>query len=279
MANIKQTVRHTYGQIASQRAGRQHDDTLTGSLPGDIGYAVEDLNAVLEGANMGLGCGNPTALAGLRPGETVLDLGSGGGFDCFLSAKAVGPTGYVIGVDMTPEMVAAATVNAQKGGYTNVEFRLGDIEDLPVADASADVVISNCAINLVPDKARAFAEAFRVLKPGGRLYVSDLVLDGQAPRELLNSVAAYVNCVAGAVSKSGYLDTMAACGFTDITVHVQQDASALLNGCCVPEKEQGPCCCSSCGDMPQIPQGLVLSIPVSAQKPTQDSARLSAGHQ
>ena len=271
MDDVKQTVRDNYGEIARRAAEGCDEGTVTRADPEAVGYAGEDLQAVPEGANMGLGCGNPTALADLEPGETVLDLGSGGGFDCFLSANAVGSEGHVIGVDMTEDMIAAARANAERGGYANVEFRLGEIEDLPVADSSVDVVISNCVINLVPDKARAFAEAFRVLKPGGRLHVSDIVLDGEAPADLLASVAAYVNCVAGAISKTEYLGAMAAAGLTDISVHIARDARELLNGCCVPEDDdEGGGCCCACDDMPEmpeVPEGLVKSITVSARKP------------
>lgn len=271
MNDAKRVVRDNYGEIARRAAGGEDDDSIvTRSDPEAIGYASADLEAVPDGAHLGLGCGNPTALADLKPGETVLDLGSGGGFDCFLSANAVGPQGHVIGVDMTEEMIAAARANAARGGYGNVEFRLGEIEDLPVDDASVDVVISNCVINLVPDKGRAFAEAFRVLKPGGRLHVSDIVFDGEAPAELLASVAAYVNCVAGAVSRQEYLGTMAAAGLTDVTVHLERDARELLDGCCAAEDDEGGCCC--CGsdnlpETPEVPEGLVKSITVSARKP------------
>lgn len=183
-----------------------------------IGYAESDIAAVPEGANLGLGCGNPIALASLQEGETVLDLGSGAGFDCFLAAGRVGKTGRVIGVDMTPEMVERAAENARKDGFANVEFRLGDIEQLPVADGSVDVIISNCVINLAPDKGRVFREAFRVLKPGGRLMVSDIVLARPLPAALKNSVAAYVGCVAGASLKEDYLEALRQAGFEDVTV-------------------------------------------------------------
>jgi arsenite methyltransferase len=265
MDDVKRTVRENYGEIARRSAEGQDEGIVTRANPEAVGYAGEDLEAVPEGANMGLGCGNPTALADLRPGETVLDLGSGGGFDCFLSANTVGPEGHVIGVDMTEDMIAAARANAERGGYTNVEFRLGEIESLPVADATVDVIISNCVINLVPDKHQAFAEAFRVLKPGGRLHVSDIVFDGEIPAELLQSVAAYVNCVAGAVRKDEYLSTMAAAGLTDLTIHLERDAIELLNGCCIADDGEG--CCCSCDELPDVPEGLVKSITVSARKP------------
>jgi arsenite methyltransferase len=183
-----------------------------------VGYSREEMTQVPEGANLGLGCGNPVALASLREGETVLDLGSGAGFDCFLAAGAVGETGRVIGVDMTPEMVQKARENAQKGGYQNVEFRLGEIENLPVADNLADVIISNCVVNLAPDKRRVFREAFRALKPGGRLMVSDIVLREELPDFLRNSISAYVSCVAGAMKKEDYLEAIEAAGFRDVRI-------------------------------------------------------------
>ena len=184
----------------------------------DLGYSDEDLAAVPEGADLGLGCGNPLALLELREGETVLDLGSGGGLDCFIAAKQVGPSGRVIGVDMTPEMVAKARRNAAAGGHTNVEFRLGEIEHLPVSDASVDAIISNCVVNLVPDKRQVFADALRTLKPGGRMSVSDIVLLGDIPLKIRDSVEAYVSCLAGAVLRDDYLAMMAEVGFTDIRV-------------------------------------------------------------
>ncbi|MDH4067872.1 MAG: arsenite methyltransferase, partial [Dehalococcoidia bacterium] len=168
--------------------------------------------------NLGLGCGNPVALASLKEGEVVLDLGSGAGFDCFLAASRVGPQGKVIGVDMTPEMLDKARENVRQGNYQNVEFRLGEIENLPVADNSVDVIISNCVINLSQDKPKVFKEAFRVLKPGGRLMVSDIVLLGDLPREILNSVEAYVGCIAGASKKIDYLEAIKAAGFTQVEV-------------------------------------------------------------
>jgi arsenite methyltransferase len=183
-----------------------------------VGYSDKELNAVPEGANLGLGCGNPTALASLQPGETVLDLGSGAGFDCFLAANKVGKTGKVIGVDMTPEMIDRARENAAKGKYTNVEFRLGEIENLPAADNSIDAIISNCVINLAPEKDRVFREAFRVLKPGGRVMISDIVLEKELPEFIMNSIEAYVGCIAGAVTRTEYLAVLKAAGFKDVKV-------------------------------------------------------------
>ena len=188
------------------------------SISKSVGYADEEMDSVPDGANLGLGCGNPTALASLVEGETVLDLGSGAGFDCFLAANKVGEHGKVIGVDMTPEMIEKARENAEKGGYRNVEFRLGEIESLPAADNSVDVIISNCVINLSPDKERVFSEAFRVLKPGGRLIVSDIVLLKELPDFIRNSVAAYVGCISGALMKDEYLGTIKKSGFQEVNV-------------------------------------------------------------
>jgi ubiquinone/menaquinone biosynthesis C-methylase UbiE len=183
-----------------------------------VGYSAEDLAAVPEDANLGLGCGNPTALAALKPGETVLDLGSGAGIDCFIAARRVGPSGRVIGVDMTPEMLDKARKNARQAGAANVEFRLGEIENLPVGDGSIDVIISNCVINLSTDKPRVFREAFRVLKPGGRLMVSDLALLKPLPAAIRESVEAYVACIAGALVKDEYLGAIREAGFKDVEV-------------------------------------------------------------
>jgi arsenite methyltransferase len=192
-----------------------------------VGYKKEDLDSVPEGANLGLGCGNPTALASLKKGETVLDLGAGAGFDCFLAANKVGADGMVIGVDMTPEMVDKARSNARKGGYKNVDFRLGELEHLPVADNSVDVLISNCVINLTPDKAAVFKEAFRVLKPGGRFAVSDIVLLKELPDAVKQSVAAYVGCLSGAIMKDDYLETIRDAGFEGVKI---VDETALASG-------------------------------------------------
>jgi arsenite methyltransferase len=183
-----------------------------------IGYSEEELGSVPDGANLGLGCGNPLALASLKKGETVLDLGSGGGFDCFLAADKVGKKGKVIGVDMTPEMLERARENARKGDYKNVEFRLGEIENLPVADGSVDVVISNCVINLSTDKKRVFQEGFRALKPGGRLMISDIVLLKELPDAIKDSVTAYVGCVSGAMLKEDYLKAVKAAGFRKVEI-------------------------------------------------------------
>jgi arsenite methyltransferase len=188
------------------------------SISRKVGYTDEEMNDVPEGANLGLGCGNPIALASLKEGETVVDLGAGAGFDCFLAAKAVGKTGKVIGVDMTPQMLEKARLNAKKGDYSQVEFRLGEIENLPVADNTADVIISNCVINLSPEKPKVFNEAYRILKPGGRLMVSDIVLDRPLPDSIRNSVAAYIGCLAGASMREEYLDAIRAAGFKEVNI-------------------------------------------------------------
>ncbi len=222
--NIKKIVRKRYAKAAKTNSSCCSPSASCCSGPTEkemsrsIGYDEEEMSAVPEGSNLGLGCGNPTALASLKEGERVLDLGSGGGFDCFLAAKKVGESGKVIGVDMTPEMLDKARANAKKGKYTNVEFRLGEIENLPVADNSVDVVISNCVINLAPDKKRVFAEAFRVLAPKGRLMVSDIVLLKALPEAVRKSAEAYTSCVAGAEIKDRYLDMMRATGFKDVKV-------------------------------------------------------------
>jgi SAM-dependent methyltransferase len=183
-----------------------------------VGYTKEQAAAIPEGANLGLGCGNPLAYAAARPGETVLDLGSGAGIDCFLAAREAGPTGRVIGVDMTPRMIEKARANAAKGAYPNVEFRLGEIEHLPVADASVDLVISNCVVNLSPDKPQVFREVFRALRPGGRMVVSDLVLTRPLPPDLKRRVDLLVGCVAGASLKEDYLRMMREAGFTGVEI-------------------------------------------------------------
>jgi arsenite methyltransferase len=191
---------------------------LAKDISSKIGYSEEEIKGVPEGSNLGLGCGNPVALASLQKGETVLDLGSGAGFDCFLAANKVGEEGKVIGVDMTPEMVEKANENAKKSNYGNVEFRLGDIKKLPVGDGSIDVVMSNCVINLSPDKGRTFQEAFRVLKPGGRLTISDIVLLQELPDFIKNSIEAYIGCVSGAIMKDEYLRKIKSAGFQDVRV-------------------------------------------------------------
>jgi SAM-dependent methyltransferase len=193
-----------------------------------MGYSPEEVTAIPEGANMGLGCGNPTAIASLEPGETVLDLGSGGGFDCFLAAKQVGESGTVIGVDMTPEMVSKARQNALKGKFFNIEFRLGEIEHLPVADNSVDVIISNCVINLSPEKSRVFKDAFRVLKKGGRLAVSDIVATAPLPEEARNDLALYTACISGASMIEELEDMMKEAGFSNIRIAPKDESKRFI---------------------------------------------------
>jgi len=224
---IKKIVRNGYAKIAQSSSSccgpaipccGSSESQIIKDISKNIGYTEEELNSVPEGANLGLGCGNPIALASIKEGETVLDLGSGAGFDAFLAARKVGQTGKVIGVDMTPEMISAARKNAEEGNFENIEFRLGELENLPVADAIIDLIISNCVINLVPSKDRVFNEAFRVLKPGGRLMISDIVLLKQLPEFIINSMEAYIGCVSGAILKNDYIKSMKNAGFEDIRI-------------------------------------------------------------
>jgi SAM-dependent methyltransferase len=223
--DIKKIVKEGYAKIAVQggsccgpASSCCGSADLTQGISRKIGYSEEEIKGVPEGSNLGLGCGNPVALASLREGETVLDLGSGAGFDCFLAANKVGEKGKVIGVDMTPEMVEKANENAKNNNYGNVEFRLGDIEKLPVGDGSIDVVMSNCVINLSPDKGRTFQEAFRVLKPGGRLTILDIVLLQDLPDFIKKSIEAYIGCVSGAIMKDEYLQKIKSAGFQNVRV-------------------------------------------------------------
>jgi len=223
-SDVRTAVRERYGAIAEGKVGCCGSSgseccggTVTSGL-GELGYSAADAAAIPAGANLGLGCGNPIALAEVKLGETVLDLGSGAGVDAFLAAREVGPMGHVIGVDMTPAMIDRARENATKGDYSNVEFRLGEIEHLPVPDASVDVIVSNCVVNLSPEKDRVFREAFRVLKPGGRMLVSDLVLEKPLPEETRESIEAYVGCIAGASLKEDYLRLIREAGFQEVKI-------------------------------------------------------------
>ncbi len=222
--DIKQLVREGYAKVVRQRTSCCSTNSCCGSTnqaqdtSKAIGYSDLEIGAVPEGANLGLGCGNLVAIALLKEGDIVLDLGSGAGFDVFLASPRVGKTGRVIGIDMTPEIVERARANAKKGNYGNVEFRLGEIEKLPVRDNFADVIISNCVINLSPDKEAVFKESFRVLKPGGRLMVSDLVLVNELSDSIKGSVEAYVGCLAGALRKDKYLQFITQAGFQDVKV-------------------------------------------------------------
>lgn len=272
--DIKAVVKEAYADIA--RRGRPgcgpvasccESADVDQDISGKVGYSEEELHGVPEGADLGLGCGNPVALASLRAGETVLDLGSGAGLDVFLAASTVGKNGRVIGVDMTPAMIERARENAKRGHYENVEFRLGEIEDLPLADNTVDVVISNCVINLSPDKSRAFREAFRVLNPGGRLMVSDLVLLRELPDPVKRSVEAYVGCVAGAMLKDEYIEAIRMAGFREV---------GILQETAYPLKFLGndPTTQAILEDSSLLPEELkeiassVVSLRISAVKPT-----------
>jgi len=269
---IKRAVREGYARIAKQAtsyyASRRHCGTgIHEDLSKMIGYTEEELKAAPPGSNLGLGCGNPVALASIKDGETVLDLGSGAGFDCFLASYKVGPKGKVIGVDMTSEMVEKARANARKGNYTNIDFRQGELENMPVADNYIDVVISNCVINLVPEKSRVFKEAFRVLKPGGRLAVSDIVLLKDLPDFVKTSTEAYIGCLAGAIMKESYIEDMRSAGFQDIRI---ADESSFPVECLIFDTVEPPFI-----DMPKTsPRQLkeveesISSIKVVALKPS-----------
>ena len=221
---MKRAVKEGYARIAKQATSDYASRCCSGDadIPEELskrmGYTDEEIQAAPPESNLGLGCGNPVALASLSEGETVLDMGSGAGFDCFLASDRVGPLGKVIGVDITSEMVEKARANSRKGGYANIDFRQGDLENMPVADHYVDVVISNCVINLIPNKRMAFREAFRVLKPGGRLAVSDVVLLKELPEFVKSSTEAYIGCLAGAIMKDDYLDIIKSIGFRDVRV-------------------------------------------------------------
>ena len=268
--DLKKAVRENYGRVAEQACSCSSSGCCTTAKPNTIakkvGYTEEEMQAVPSGSNLGLGCGNPIALASLSEGETVLDLGSGAGFDCFLASNIVGPRGSVIGVDMTSEMIARARDNALKGGYKNVEFRSGEIESLPVEDNTIDIIISNCVINLVPNKGKAFKEAFRVLKPGGRLMVSDIVLQKRLPDFVLESIEAYVGCVAGASTKTAYLDAIRSAGFEDVTV---MDETAFPLDCMTNDPTGQAILLSLKGSAEEIQEieGAISSIKVRAVKP------------
>ncbi len=220
--DIKRRVRETYGKIAS----RGMPGCGCGCAPSS-GYSQAQRDNVPSGADLGLGSGNPLKLANIQPGETVLDLGSGGGIDCFLAADAVGADGRVIGIDMTPEMVSRARVNAGESGYSNVDFRLGEIENLPVADSSVDVILSNCVINLSTDKASVYGEAFRVLKPGGRVAISDIVIMAELPDEARGDLEQYAACVSGAATIPELKDILAEAGFRDIRIQPGSGAADI----------------------------------------------------
>jgi len=252
--DIRKAVREGYGRIAEQSDSCCGAEVQASSCCGPetscgcgssantfskvMGYTDSELGSIPEGANLGLGCGNPTALASLKEGDVVLDLGSGAGIDCFLAAAAVGKTGKVIGVDMTPAMLQKARENARKGAFGNVEFRLGEIEHMPVADNSIDVIISNCVINLSPDKKQVFGEAYRVLKTSGRIMVSDIVLLKELPDDIKSSMDAYVGCVAGAETKENYLAVIESAGFTDIKIVGELSTKGMWNSAATADADQ-----------------------------------------
>jgi SAM-dependent methyltransferase len=242
MAEILDAVKAKYGAVAESTLSSDHAGVK--AVAEAFGYSAEELTSIPAEANMGLSCGNPTATANLRPGEVVVDLGSGGGLDVFLAARQIGPTGKAIGIDMTAAMIERARANAEKGGYTNVEFHLASIDRISLPDASADCVISNCVLNLAPDKPAVFREIARILKPGGRLAVSDIALKGELPEAIASSIAAYVGCIAGAIQIETYREELLKAGFAYVEI---VDSGADLNaykkvenqaGCCSPAMEE-----------------------------------------
>jgi len=236
--DVKREVRSAYGNVAvannkNQCCGNGRSCCGVSAKPDDaysqgLGYSKEDLAGVPEGCNMGLGCGNPQAIASLKPGEVVLDLGAGGGFDVFLAAKKVGLKGKVYGVDMTPEMISKARNNAAKNGYNNVEFLLGEIEHLPLPDNTIDVIISNCVVNLSTNKSNVFNEAFRVLKGGGRLAISDMVASKPLPKEMIEDAELYCNCISGAITINELKNILAQAGFVDIMIESQDNSRMFI---------------------------------------------------
>jgi SAM-dependent methyltransferase len=237
---IRQNVRESYTQVAessnsgdccgteSSCCGVSDDAAINALVSTRLGYSENDLSKVPEGADMGLGCGNPGAIASIQSGETILDLGSGGGFDCFLAASETGESGQVIGIDMTPTMISKARKNAVKGKYNHVEFRLGEIEHMPVANDTVDVIISNCVINLSPDKQQVFSEAFRVLKPGGRLAISDVVASTELPDEIRDDLALYSGCMAGASQISELQAILENNGFEKINIAPKDESKDFI---------------------------------------------------
>jgi arsenite methyltransferase len=246
--HLLDSVKAKYGAVAESTLSSE--DAGVRAVAEAFGYTAEELASIPAEANMGLSCGNPTATAHLRAGEVVVDLGSGGGLDVFLASKMVGPEGRSIGIDMTPAMLDRARANAKAGGYTNVEFHQGTIDKLPLADASVDCVISNCVLNLAPDKPAVFRELFRVLKPGGRLAVSDIALKAELPKEIATSVAAYVGCIAGAIRIEDYRTELRKAGFEHVEI---VDSGADLNAYAKVENQSG-CCSPAMDDTAKLSQ-------------------------
>jgi SAM-dependent methyltransferase len=269
---VVEQVRERYGKIAEGKVGgccepSSSATSCCGTAPSTsvrLGYEGKDLAVVPQGSDLGLGCGAPVQHLELKAGETVLDLGSGGGIDVFLAAKSVGPSGHVIGVDMTPAMLERARRNAEKGGYANVEFREGRLERMPVEDSSVDAVTSNCVINLVPDKAAVFREIARVLKPGGRMVISDVILDGRLPAAIENDVLAYVGCIAGAAQRETYFGQLQAAGLGEVEILRDVDSLSLW---AESAPEEARALADRTGVSPEEVLGKVRSVTFRARKP------------
>ncbi|HET6250334.1 MAG TPA: arsenite methyltransferase [Tepidisphaeraceae bacterium] len=277
--NIEAVVQQKYGQVAS--SGLSSNDAGVRAVAEAFGYSADELSSIPADANMGLSCGNPTATASIRPGEVVVDLGSGGGLDVFLAAHKVGPTGKAIGIDMTPEMIARARKNAKQANLANVEFYEASIDKLPLPDKYADCIVSNCVINLAPDKNAVFREMFRILKPGGRVAVSDIALKQELPEDLARDVAAYVGCIAGALNIAEFERGLAAAGFSAVhIVDSQADLNAYASvegqaACCSPSMEKavspvadesccGPTCCGGASEAE--PEGIHAGLTAVLQR-------------
>lgn len=290
---ILDSVRSKYGAVAESNLSNEHAGVQ--AVAEAFGYSAEELTSIPADANMGLSCGNPTATAHLRSGEVVVDLGSGGGLDVFLASKKVGATGRAIGIDMTPSMIERARANALSGGYANVEFYLAEIDKTPLPDASVDCVISNCVLNLAPDKPAVFREIARILKPGGRLAVSDIALKHELPEAIAKSMAAYVGCIGGAIKMDDYRDGLLAAGFEHVEI---VDSGSDLNayakvenqaGCCSPSMGESACCTSAATPEPTVHEELTellskydvnaaaASVKVYALKPGASAAQPCCG--
>jgi arsenite methyltransferase len=243
--SLLNSVKSKYGSVAESSLSTDHDGVR--AVAEAFGYTTEELTSIPAAANMGLSCGNPTATARLRQGEVVVDLGSGGGLDVFLASKLVGPEGRAVGIDMTPAMIERARANAEAGGYENVEFHLANIDQLPLADASVDCVISNCVINLAPDKPAVFREIARVLKPGGRLAVSDIALKGELPEAIASSLAAYVGCISGAIRINTYREELLKAGFEFVEI---VESGSDLNAYAKVENQSACCSPTMTSDLP-----------------------------